>query len=263
MTLRTLGALAGLCLCVSACDPAAGQEVAFRMELRAETRTGSSPSRFTTAAGWDVTLTKAVVVIGPVYLYENAPPAAQLQPWWRIDRWLIPVAHAHVGDQHFNGGRVLGEWVDQRFFDALGPTVELGSFTGTAATSRAFSLRLDPPRPSLTLQEDLTQGHHAWVEGTATRQGETVTFAGGLTIAAEGTMRRVDGLPLDAPLTEGGLFTLTVHPDAWLDDADFAALPARSDDGAREITTASQPHAAWMIAIRGARGFTGTWSPAP
>ena len=39
----------------------------------------------------------------------------------------------------------------------------------------------------------MTHGHHAWVAGTATREGVSIAFAGGLDIDASGTLRRVDG----------------------------------------------------------------------
>jgi len=243
------------------CDASSGREVSFTMELRGATRTGDDPHHFITASGWDVTLSQATIVLGPVYLYENAPPAAALQPWWHPDRWLLSAAHAHAGDQHFSGGRVLGEWVDQQAFDCLGAPVALGPFTGTEATARSFSIRLDPPRSPLRAQSDPTHGYHAWLAGSAAKDGMTIRFEGGLEIGSEGTLRRVDGLSTQALLAEGGRFTLTVHPDAWLDLARFDALePASNPDAPRVIGPTSQPHAVWFLGVRGGAGYTGTWS---
>ena len=241
----------------AACDAAAGREVTVSMALVAETRTGQAPDHFVTSTGWDVTLDDAALVLGPVYLFENPPPGASLVPWWRPDGWLVRTAHAHAGDQHFAGGAVLAEYVGQLALDVRhGEPVELGQVTATAGRARSFSVLLDPPRTGLG---EATHGHHAWVRGRATKEGATVAFEGGLDIPNEGRLRKVDGLPLEAPLEDGGRFTLVVHPDAWFDAADFAKLPAAEGDAPRTITRETQPGAVWFNAARGAAAFTGRY----
>jgi hypothetical protein len=147
--------------------------------------------------------------------------------------------------------------VEQVALDVRGAEpVVLGAVTATAGRARSFSVLLDPPRAALTAP---TRGHHAWVRGRATKDGVTVAFEGGLDIPDEGRLRRVEGLPLDAPLEEGGRFTLVVHPDAWFDAADFTKLPAATGDAPRPITRESQPGAVWFNAARGADAFTGRY----
>jgi hypothetical protein len=244
-------------LIAGACDAAAGREVRVSMALAAEHRAGGRPDHFVTATGWDVTLDEAVMVLGPIYLFENPPPTASLLPWWRPDGWLVRTARAHAGDQHFSGGAVLAEYVGQLAFDVRrGEPVALGQYTATAGWARSFSVVLDPPRP---VREETTHGHQAWVRGHATKDGMTVPFEGGLDIPDAGRMRRVEGLPLDALLEDGGIFTLVVHPDAWFDMADFGKLPIESGDAARSLTRETQPGAAWFNAARGANAFTGRY----
>jgi len=263
ISLRTaIGKGALVVALTTGCDSTSGRETVVNLAITATTRAGGAPASFVTEDGWQVQLTEAAIAIGPVYLFENPPPLAQRLPWWRPDGWLLPMAHAHAGDQHFNGGAVLAEYVDQLRYDCLSGPASLGSTPATVGTARAFSLRLDPPRLK-SGEVDLTHGHHAWVAGTATREGETIAFEGGLDIDAAGTLRRVDGLPTEAPLDEGGTFTLVVHPDAWLEGADFASLPASMEAGQpRRITASTQPGAVWFLGARGRQGYAGRYEPA-
>lgn len=241
-----------------ACDPAAGREATVSMRLAAARRDGGPPTQFTTSSGWDVTLSEARVALGPVYLYENAPADALNEPWWRIDRFLVPSARAHAGDQQFFGGAVLAEYVAQVAFDALSTTpLDLGTTTATVARARSCSLRLDPPNAA---NLDALHGHHLWARGQATKDGATIEFEGGLDLAETGTQRRVDGLAIEADLDDGGAFTLTVHPEAWFDQADFSTLAAPQEGTTREITSASQVRGAWFIGARGYRAYSGEWT---
>jgi hypothetical protein len=241
----------------TACEAAAGREVTVSMSLAARTRAGGAPDRFVTATGWDVTLDEASVVLGPVYLFENPPPSASVTPRWRPDDWFVRTAWAHAGDQHFAGGAVLAEYVGQVVLDVRrGEPLELGQVTATAGRARSFSVLLDPPRSA---RVEAAHGHHAWVRGRATKDASTVAFEGGLDIPDEGRLRRVDGLPLEAPLEEGGRFTLVVHPDAWFDSADFGKLPAAEGEAPRTITRETQPGAVWFNAARGAASFSGRY----
>jgi hypothetical protein len=241
-----------------ACDPAAGREATVSMRLSSSRRDGGPPRRFTTAAGWDVTLEEARIALGPIYLYENAPADALNEHWWRLDRLVLPVARAHAGDQQFSGGAVLAEYVGQVAFDALGAApVDLGTTTATVARARSFSVRLDPPSAT---NREATRGHHLWARGQAAKDGATIAFEGGLDLAQAGTQRRVDGLDLEADLDDGGTFTLVVHPEAWFDQADFSSLPAPAEGGTRVIGAESQVRGAWFVGARGYRAFTGGWA---
>jgi len=247
-----------LLLLLAACDGTGGREVPFRMAAQGD---ASATAHFVTSAGWDVTLTEARIAVGPLYLFENPPPAAfRVKRWWEHGTELfISTAWAHAGDQHFSGGTVMGEYLEQVSLDLLTPAAtELGRFTGTAGTARSFSVWLDPPRSAIA---DVMHGHHAWVVGVATRGAERVEFEGGLDIPAEGTLRRVEGVATDVPIDTDGLFSLRVAPAQWFADADFSTLTEAATNGRKVITETSQVRLAWFLGARGSRAFSGTWTP--
>ena len=55
------------------------------------------------------------------------------------------------------------------------------------------------------------------VAGRATKDGETIAFAGTLAIPDKDRSRWVDGVPVEATLSEGGTFVVTARPKRWLD----------------------------------------------
>ncbi len=93
-----------------------------------------------------------------------------------------------------------------------------------------------------------TTGVTARVSGEAMRDGETVSFSGAISLE-ENEFRRVEGIFLDAFLTEGSRVEVTVDPRVWLDGVAFDRL-----DG-QEIEDVSQAHSAWRIGLRSARAF--------
>lgn len=246
-------------LAALACDGTPGREVTFRMELRTASVAGQPPGRFTTDGGWEVELDQAWIALGPIYLWEKPfHTAARLPLRRRMFDLMIPTAHAHPGDEHFAGGAVFGEWVDQILYDALAGQRSLGEVVGDAALVQSFTVVLDPPRERLRLEGDPTRGFQAWVSGTATREGEVIPFEGGLQIDGGPLNRRVDGIPVEAQLEDGGLFVVELHLDRWFRDANFSRLEPNGD-GPRLITTGSQVHSAWYIGARGFGAFTGRW----
>jgi hypothetical protein len=209
-----------------------------------------------TSTGWHVTLDEACVALGPIYLYEGGGILAQ-RSRSPLPDWLVRTAHAHAGDQHFNGGEVKGEWLEQRSLDL---TVEggelLGTLVGSAGTARSLSVLLDPPRKRYLGEDACLRGHHAYVVGTAERDGAEVPFEGGLDIDNQGTRRRVDGIRLAGELDDGKTVELTVDARAWFAQADFGTLEKKNERGRFEIEPGSQPHAAWFLGLRGVSAYT-------
>lgn len=256
---RCEAALAGLMtvLLAAACDSGTGgRPVSFTLSMGTGTASpGDQPAVFRTGTGWGVTLEEACVAVGPVYLWLGAGHLT--------GRWprLIRRAEAHVGDQHFYGGEVRGEWVGQIVLDALAPhPVELTGLSGLEGSVRSFSLQLDPPAPTLTNAACL-HGHHAYVVGVASRDEHEVPFEGGLVIENIGTSRRVEGLALSGHLADRGRVNITVFPRAWFDGARFETLTSRNPAGRFVITRDSQVHAAWFVGARGAHAFAGAIAP--
>jgi hypothetical protein len=236
-----------------------GRPVQFELQLETASPSERPIGEFLTSTGWHVKLEQAFIAVGPLYVYQNPPPLAHIgveqgktfpERFWNF---LIPNAHAHAGDEHFFGGEVKGEYLGQIAFDVLNPAgVRLSDVPGTLGRAQSMSIWLAPPRTSIQGNASALHGHHAYVVGTATKEGVMVPFQGGLDIENEGTKQRVDGIPLDMQLDDGALLTLTIHPQAWFDAAHFDMLSEKNDEGRYVITPASQVRTAWFL---GARGF--------
>jgi hypothetical protein len=70
----------------------------FTFETRAGgVRDAGAPYTFTNGSGWTITLTKANVTIGPIYLNVVAPLRT-------ASRWSL-IKSAHADDAHLGGGR--------------------------------------------------------------------------------------------------------------------------------------------------------------
>jgi hypothetical protein len=228
-----------------------GRPITFDFALAVEAPEGAAPGVFQTATGWEVTLEEACLAVGPVYLWAQTAHLA------RRGFSFVRRAHAHIGDRHFSGGEVRGEWLDQVALDltAAGPR-RLGRVNGLLGPAQSFSVLLDPPRGALR-NDACLRGFHAYVVGTARRGDAVVPFEGGLAIDNVGDARRVDGIPLSGALTEDAEFVLTVNPRAWFDEARFDSLDVRNDRDRFVITADSQVRGAWFIGARSARGWAG------
>src|SRR6476469_4928027 len=69
------GAL-GVAVCIEACgsDETGGQ----RVVLDTHVEPVADAASFTTALGWNVTLTRALIATGPLYYFDGAPPLVRL-----------------------------------------------------------------------------------------------------------------------------------------------------------------------------------------
>lgn len=249
-----------------------GKPVSFDLQLASEPREAESLERFETSLGWTVELEEAHIALGAVYLYElpggvaavspHNPRSLPVQVW----DYLVPSAHAHPGDGHFNGGAVRGEWLGQTNFDALSlEPVSMPQQPGVRGPVRSLSILLDPPRESLGAEADELRGYHAYVVGVASKGAVVVPFEGGLSIPDEGTQRRVDGVPVDAMLEDGVTVRISVHPDEWFAEANFERLLTEADgttprepndDGRYVIVEDNQVRSAWFIGARSANAFS-------
>lgn len=227
-----------------------GRAVLFDFQI-ANAPVGDRPlGTFTTDDGWDVQLTDAHVAFGPVYLYEKPAPLAFFE---EVSRLIIPTAYAHAGDNHFNGGQVLGELAEYLVYDAL--AAEPRTFEkvgGIFGQSQSFGFEL--PKTPVTEGAPLN-GQQAFVRGTATKDGEIICFQGG-TSPENDTRRSVDGLPFSATLDDGGTVLLDVHVSHWLEHAAIDALTAEDADGCKVITATDAVGSSWSAALRDREGIT-------
>ncbi|WP_426755455.1 hypothetical protein [Myxococcus sp. Y35] len=241
-----------------------GRSVTFRMGLRTARAPGeAAPGEFTTDTGWRVRLSSGLMVLGPIYLFENASP---LEPTAlrRLGQWLLPTAHAHDG-HFFSGGTVLGEWDREVVFDLLaeaGEVRELGRSPGIAGLARSFSLLLQPPSRALGAEGAVLGGRSMILEGTASRAEAEVPFRVALDFPPPVELQRVDFVPIAVELDDGGRFVVEVQPHHWFEGAHFDRLTVPPEGGVVELTSETQVYRALMLNVRRYTAFSGTWEPA-
>lgn len=232
---------------VTACTPGTGgRRAVFALAVTP----AESPRSFRTALGWDVTLAEACVSVGPVHLYAGTPPTAL----HRVHDWLVPSAHAHPGVDHFDGGEVRGEWLEQIAVDLMAPRQDLGAREGIAGDIREVTLGLHPPRPGTFGAADCLRGHQAWVSGRAVRGDVVVSFEGGLDIPAEGTKRRLQ-IPATVAIDDDRRIVIAVEPRHWLEQAKLDELPVDPGSGKAVIGKETQAALAWELGLQTAGAF--------
>ncbi len=244
-----------------------GRSVTFEMGLRAARAEGETAvGRFTTDTGWRVELSVARMLLGPIYLFENASPlsgSAMRGAWRGLSEWLLPTAHAH--DTFFSGGRVLGEWDREVVFDLLaggGETQVLGLSPGIAGVARSFSLLLQPASAAVGVEAAVLGGHSVVLEGTATRQGQAVAFRAGLDFPPPVELQRVEFVPTEVELDDGGRFIVEPRPHAWFSGTHFDRLEVPTEGEPAIVTPESQVYRALFVNTRRHTAFKGVWEPA-
>jgi hypothetical protein len=228
---------------------------AVLLDLRAR---GSGTSTFATSDGWQVTLDAAAVAFGPAYFAENPPPrtASWTSPstWGpAVSSWVLPVAHAHAGDNQFNGGQVFAELAEHVVLDVLAADpVVFADVGGIAGRVRSWEVNL--PAAAVVAGAPLF-GQQAFARGTAARGDVVVAFAGGTTPESD-ARRRVQGLPVELDLAADSTLTITAHPEAWFAGVDFGGLVDDDGDGVADIRAGSAAAAFWSAALRGADAWS-------
>jgi len=244
----------GLALCIEACgaDEAGGQRVVLSTRLEAI----SGAESFTTAVGWDVTLSRALISTGPFYYFDGAPPVVQLlrQPS-RKGRWVtaraalgLSEAWAHPG--HYKAGEALGQMLQPWSVDLLaGADLPVGDGVTGLYRSASFSFTAPPEGP---IAGELS-GHAVIVEGTAAREGTPplrfVATADLVDIERSAANGYVDGCRFDELDIQGdGRVTVRVTPKVWFDLVDFSELAPVGDEPV-ELPPDSQPKIAFALGL--------------
>ena len=233
----------------SACEPGTGgRRITFELSIEPV----PSPSGFRTALGWDVTLDEACASIGPIYLHAGPGGLAAMR---RAYDWLVPSAHAHPGVDHFDGGEVRGEWLEQIAVDlASTGRIDLGTREGIAGEARSVTLGIHPPQPGALGAPECLRGHQAYVVGVAARDGTAVRFEGGLDIEEVGTKRRLQ-VSAAIVLDERRRVLVRVDPRPWLEHVKFEELALAPGTNRAQIVPGSQASVAWELGIQTADAF--------
>jgi hypothetical protein len=211
-----------------------------------------APLVFDNERGWTISLERANVTVGPVYLNVLAPLRVSL--WDR----LVPSAWAS-GESHQAGGRVVGEVLGQVQFDALSSTLVSFPVRGVVLQEQVRSLDLwFFPEPGVTAESPTLATTALDVAGMAERKNalaapEKVRFRGKLTLSDDwlptqgkrgavsiADVRKVRGIGGNFVPTEGGELHIRFDVQQVFRGADFDSLsnnPADAD-GTRVLVQA-------------------------
>lgn len=219
------------------------------------------PYRFTTASAFDVTLTRAELFVGAVYLNQSNPTGYTAET-----ACILP-------------GIYSGEVKGSLRIDALNPTPQPFPVrgVGTDAPTRAGELWLT----AHDVNADDEQTVVLSVEGTATRAGTASRFKAAFTIGSNRRTPASPALPGSNPLCKQrivspiaasltlasqGTLHLQVNPRRWFDSVDFSQLAPSADDPTLfeffDGPSSRQPDVALYNALHATSGpYEFTWRP--
>ncbi len=246
-----LGGAAGVQAC-GAGSETSGRRVALATRLELEP---SAASGFQTAAGWQVTLSKALLATGPFYYFDGAPPLVRLQRAPRARRHALlalglGTAHAHPG--HYQPGNALGQMLEPWSVDLLAGASDLPVGEGVTGSYRSarFSFAASATGP---LAAELG-GHAALVEGRAEKLGEPARIFRAVAelsdierSAARGEVEGCEFSELD--VEADGRVTVLVNPRIWFELVDFSQLEPGSMEQPAELSPSSQPGIAFALGL--------------
>ena len=248
------------------CDATtAGRAVTFSTGIQGAVEEGSADS-FQTAEGWDVTLTSAYAVFGPLYFYSGEAMSRKS---------LIPgfgTARACPTHAQYDYGTVLGEVLKQYVVDLMSDSpTDTGDVDGEAGTCLSAETHLHPPGEqglesgSSDADFDKLDGESILIEGEAVKDDASYSFKAAVTIPDEGTMRIIQNIACDSveiadQSEKEGRLLLRVFLDAWFDQVDFSTLLETDDDGVYLFTDDTQAWTALVQAVRNRYSYDVVWS---
>ncbi len=185
------------------------------------------PYAFTTARGYDVTLTRARLFVGAVYLNATVPTSVSQDT------------------SCFLAGTYVAEVPGGLDVDVLDGALQPFPVAGSGTTTRATAAEIWLSGGDLDAEQDPTIVVE--VEGIATRGGASWPFEGSITIndnrltaavdpAQPGAkpickQRVVTPIAVDLTPDEGGALVLRIDPGGWFDNVAFDELAPASGDG--------------------------------
>jgi len=264
----------GAALSIEACS--SGETGGDRVALDTRVELAPDAQSFTTAMGWDVSLSRVLISTGPFYYFDGAPPVVQLGPQQGAPRvapdglragpqraarrargWPSPLealglsqAFAHPG--HYKAGDALGQMLDSWSIDLLAGAAELPAGDGVTGVYRSasFSFTAPPEGPMASAMES----HAAIAEGIAQREGvpplrflATAELGDIERTAADGYIDGCEFSELDVAQT--GRVTVQINPKVWFDLVDFAELAPPAGDAPVQFPADSQPKIAFALGL--------------
>lgn len=228
----------------------------FAFEARAggkERADGDGPLTFTNETGWTITLTKADVTIGPLYLNVIPSLSDDTQTSFPRERrgfglgdLFVKSAWAH-GEGHLGSGRIVGEVLAQLRFSAL--SSELASFPSLGSITqeevRTAEVWLYPAPGTSSFEATKIDTAAFDVAGEASKGDAQVRFRGALVLddawqpdAPAGSrsttsiteIRKIRGIPTSFYPEEGGRLEVRFDVTRLFRGADFSNLASNPSD---------------------------------
>ncbi len=177
------------------------------------------PYRFTAATGYSVTLSKAQLFVGAVYLNQSNPANYSGET-----ACILPGIYS---------GEVKGSLI----IDALDPSPQLFPVKGIGTDSATLAAELWLTAGDVNAADEQTV--ILWVEGTATKGAVAYPFSAKLSIGANRRTPSSPALPGSNPickqrivspisasltLAQAGTMNVRVNPASWFDSVEFSGL---------------------------------------
>lgn len=277
VSLLAFAACTVLSLGPTGCGSTGSARFAFEGRAGGVARDASQPLAFVNETGWTITLSRANVTVGPIYLNVIAPlrDEATFVPWLGVKR-------AFGDDDHLGGGREVGEILGQVTFDALSPALVPFPVQGTMTQEqiRTAEIWLWPP-PGKAPEAVNIDTPSVDVAGVAVRGDSRVPFRGALILNEAWTtdakpgersaqpvtsLRKVRGIPTTFFPTEGGALEIRFDVRALFRGADFSNLAASpADEDGTKILVQSKTgkfttDQVMRNVFQGLRASTGTYA---
>ncbi|MFZ5896916.1 MAG: hypothetical protein ACOY0T_38015 [Myxococcota bacterium] len=249
--------------CSSDASATSGQRVVLHTRLEL----ASDATQFTTAFGWNVTLTQAVISGGPLYYFDGAPPLVMSEPSpnnWKLAQRLLGVSEARAHPGHYATGNALGQMLEAWSANLFETPIQLADGDGITGTYRSAALSFSAP-PTGAAAAALGN-HVAVVMGHAEMPGAEpryfVANAGLAEIEKSVGAARVDGCEFEQfKVTGNGTVTLSVHPQVWFDLVDFGELAPGSLAAPTEFAPNSQPRIAFTQGLAELSAYSFSFQP--
>lgn len=239
--------------------------------------TAEAARPFVNERGFEVTLARAELVFGPVYLNVIAPRQATTASRGPLLRWLEGEAFAH-GEDHLGSGRVVGEVLGQVRVNALSDTLVPFPTPGmvTNESVRTLDVWFYPPAGQDPETKDVPAA--LVVEGSAARAGNRIAFRGALVFdeawlpeAEVGSreartlpdIRRVRGIATSFTPDDGGRLVVRFDVRALFRGADFDTIAGNPTDrdGVKRLVQSRTAGTDQVMTnlFQGIKSTTGPW----
>lgn len=230
----------------------AGEYATYSVAARGVTSNGT-PSSFESQAGWKIELTDARALVGPVYFYAGEARASLFDTLLGINSAYACAAHSQ-----FSSGETLGQIPLQFGVDLLSGETELGQVDGARGTVRSVELHLQDPG-AVDAGNDMAEamtGSTVVLEGTASKDGQSVPFIAEVTLSEEGTVQIVDSISASAPVEQGSNVMIDIELDRWFAAVDFSSLTEQDGEGRFIVSAGTQAFGAMTYSVRARSAFS-------